>query len=395
MASPFRWRTRPGRLVRRLSRNHPLGRVRYTPRGVNVEVVTATTHADPAHHRGAGRRLRRRGDGRRQHPRPVPRPGRRRRDRHQPRRSSDVVDIVLYDSFAQPESDHDEIGVLVGNPSARRVVVYTWNFHPDLVDSARQQGVQRLPVQGAAGPRAGRRPGGGPRRRGRDQRPPAGHGPINGLDWPGRGEGLTDRESEILALITQGLSNADVAALTYLSPNTVKSYIRTHLPQDRRRQPHPGRAVGRPPRLHPRPPPHRPLARRTLTAPTTTRRCRPGDHAVEPGHLTHIAQIRPDPGGAAHSRVARPSWQGSSGSGSVTATSRGFVRPTPRLATDTPDPAAGPPPRLHTSRESGITPCVGGAASSIRRRAMRAPQAKLNRDPPFHWLGCDRHSGHG
>jgi DNA-binding NarL/FixJ family response regulator len=51
--------------------------------------------------------------------------------------------------------------------------------------------------------------------------------PITGLDWPGRGEGLSDRESEILALITQGLSNADVARLTYLSPNTVKSYIRT------------------------------------------------------------------------------------------------------------------------------------------------------------------------
>ena len=45
-------------------------------------------------------------------------------------------------------------------------------------------------------------------------------------DWPGRGEGLTDRESEILALITQGKNNAEMAALTYLSPNTVKSYIR-------------------------------------------------------------------------------------------------------------------------------------------------------------------------
>ena len=50
---------------------------------------------------------------------------------------------------------------------------------------------------------------------------------IGGLNWPGRNEGLTDRESEILALITQGNSNAEVAKLTYLSPNTVKSYIRT------------------------------------------------------------------------------------------------------------------------------------------------------------------------
>jgi DNA-binding NarL/FixJ family response regulator len=48
-----------------------------------------------------------------------------------------------------------------------------------------------------------------------------------GLDWPGRSEGLTDRVSEILALITQGMSNSQVAELSFLSPNTVKSYIRT------------------------------------------------------------------------------------------------------------------------------------------------------------------------
>jgi hypothetical protein len=49
---------------------------------------------------------------------------------------SDMVDIVLYDCFAQPESDHDEISVLVRSPRAGRVAVYTWNFHPDLMDSA-------------------------------------------------------------------------------------------------------------------------------------------------------------------------------------------------------------------------------------------------------------------
>jgi DNA-binding CsgD family transcriptional regulator len=57
--------------------------------------------------------------------------------------------------------------------------------------------------------------------------PPGRTRSVNGADWPGRTEGLSDRESEVLALITQGLSNADVARLTYLSPNTVKSYIRT------------------------------------------------------------------------------------------------------------------------------------------------------------------------
>jgi len=139
----------------------------------------------------------------------------------------DPVDIVLYDSFAQPESDHDEIGVLVQSPGARRVVVYTWNFHPDLIKSARAQGAhgylsKALPARDLVAALEAVHRGevvisDAPRR------VPS----ANALNWPGRGEGLTDRESEILALITQGKSNAEVAALTYLSPNTVKSYIRS------------------------------------------------------------------------------------------------------------------------------------------------------------------------
>ena len=139
----------------------------------------------------------------------------------------DTVDIVLYDSFAQPESDHEEIAVLVDNPRARRVVVYTWNFHPDLIESARQQGAhgyisKTLParelVAALEAVHAGETVVSDAPARARS---------AAGLDWPGRGEGLSDRESEILALITQGKSNAEVAKLTYLSPNTVKSYIRS------------------------------------------------------------------------------------------------------------------------------------------------------------------------
>ena len=139
----------------------------------------------------------------------------------------DPVDIALYDSFAQPETDDHEITTLITNPRAHRVVVYTWNFHPHLIASARQHGAhgylsKTLPARelvaaleavhagemviSESGPRARRAPG---------------------LDWPGRTEGLSDRESEVLALITQGKNNADVARLTYLSPNTVKSYIRS------------------------------------------------------------------------------------------------------------------------------------------------------------------------
>lgn len=140
---------------------------------------------------------------------------------------SDAVDIVLYDSFAQPESDHDEISVLVSNPNARRVVVYTWNFASDLVDSALHQGARgylskALPARELVAALRAVHDG-----QVVVSETPGRSRPVNGLDWPGRIEGLSDRESEVLALITQGLSNADVARLTYLSANTVKSYIRS------------------------------------------------------------------------------------------------------------------------------------------------------------------------
>ena len=140
---------------------------------------------------------------------------------------TDTVDIVLYDSFAQPEADHEEIEVLVDNPRAGKVVVYTWNFHPDLVASATRKGAsgylsKTLPARDLVAAleaiHAGEvviSPDPGKSR------------PEVGLDWPGRTEGLTNRESEILALISQGKRNAEVAALTYLSKNSIKTYIRS------------------------------------------------------------------------------------------------------------------------------------------------------------------------
>src|SRR6202012_664253 len=138
----------------------------------------------------------------------------------------DTVDIVLYDSFAQPESDHEEIAVLVANPHARRVVVYTWNFHPDLIASAQQHGAhgyvsKTLPardlVAALEAVHAGETVVSEVAARARS---------APGLDWPGRGEGARDRTAELLPLIPQGKSNAAIARLTYLSPNTVNSYIR-------------------------------------------------------------------------------------------------------------------------------------------------------------------------
>jgi two-component system, NarL family, response regulator LiaR len=43
---------------------------------------------------------------------------------------------------------------------------------------------------------------------------------------PGRPAGLSEREAEVLALVTLGLTNREIAAQCYLGVNTIKTYIR-------------------------------------------------------------------------------------------------------------------------------------------------------------------------
>lgn len=137
------------------------------------------------------------------------------------------VDVALYDSFAQFDPHGDDIAALAANPLASRVVVYTWSFDPELIAQARKRGASgylsktltaRDLVTALEAVHGGEIVISDPPSRAR---------PGHARDWPGRHEGLTDRESEILALITQGKTNAEIAAAAYLSPNTVKSYIRT------------------------------------------------------------------------------------------------------------------------------------------------------------------------
>ena len=140
---------------------------------------------------------------------------------------TDDVDIVLYDSFAQPEADHDEINVLINNPHARRVVIYTWNFHPDLIASATTKGAsgylsKTLPARDLVTALQAVHAG---------QTVISTHAthtrPPTALDWPRLNRRPHRPRIQILALITQGKSNLEVAALTFLSINTIKSYIRS------------------------------------------------------------------------------------------------------------------------------------------------------------------------
>ena len=71
-------------------------------------------------------------------------------------------------------------------------------------------------------------------------------------DWPGREAGLSPREAEVIALITQGLSNQQIAERVYLSINSDEDLHPVGLPQDGRHQSHPSGYLGHRQRLQAR-----------------------------------------------------------------------------------------------------------------------------------------------
>jgi DNA-binding NarL/FixJ family response regulator len=137
-----------------------------------------------------------------------------------------AVDIALFDTFAQSFRDRERISRLVQDPRIGKVVVYTWSADDPSVTQARVPGISAYVSKRLAASDlvlALERIHAGEPVRLTD----SGHGPLVGGDWPGREEGLTARESEVLSLITQGYSNQDIVDTTMLSINSIKSYIRS------------------------------------------------------------------------------------------------------------------------------------------------------------------------
>lgn len=135
------------------------------------------------------------------------------------------VDVVLYDTFGQVQGDGVDLDDLI-HGSGAKVCVFSWNLQEGLVDRAIQRGARGYLskaltaleiVEAIERVHAGEIV--------HDTRVEVEEGSQGA--WPGREHGLTQRESEVLALITQGLTNQEIAERAYISINSVKTYIRT------------------------------------------------------------------------------------------------------------------------------------------------------------------------
>ena len=136
------------------------------------------------------------------------------------------VDVVLYDTFGQVQGDGIDLQDFVRDSGAK-VVIYSWNLRPDLIEEAMAGGASGYLSKVLTGPVVV------------DSLERIMNGEIVILagdhetsvggagDWPGRSAGLSPREAEIVALITRGLTNQEIAERAHISMNSIKSYIRS------------------------------------------------------------------------------------------------------------------------------------------------------------------------
>lgn len=139
---------------------------------------------------------------------------------------SRVVDLVLYDAFAARGRGRYDVMRLLEDERNRKLAVYTWHVAEAQVQQALDLGIdgylsKELGADELADALIRIHQG----ERVVEPKPMSEN--IEIVDWPGRSAELSPREAEVVALITQGATNDEIARTCYLSINSVKSYIRS------------------------------------------------------------------------------------------------------------------------------------------------------------------------
>lgn len=136
------------------------------------------------------------------------------------------VDIALFDTYGRADFAEQEIGDLVADDLVERVVVFTNAMPPTELD--------RLVALGVAGCLSKsisaeefvdelERIAGGEQRTSSFEE--MAESSVPDAAAPGEDWGLSYRESEVLALLSQGLRNKEIAAALYIGTETVKSHL--------------------------------------------------------------------------------------------------------------------------------------------------------------------------
>lgn len=136
----------------------------------------------------------------------------------------EFCDVCLFDTYGRADDGLQQVQRLAEDPRVGCVAVYTWVARPSLERAYLAAGARGVLSKSltaealvAALERLARGEvvvARGPRRDGE-------------VSWPGRKWLLTRRESEVLALLSTGMSNREIAQALFLSEHTVRSHLKS------------------------------------------------------------------------------------------------------------------------------------------------------------------------
>jgi two-component system, NarL family, response regulator LiaR len=144
--------------------------------------------------------------------------------RKEPRRR---VEVTLLDTYGEAETFDERVRSLGTDPENGAIVVFSFSDRPEAVRRAFRAGAQGFISK--AVPREqiinGIKAAAHGERVVLTQR--SQHAQIDEMvRWPGRDIGLTERESELLSLLSTGMTNRELGGHLYISENTVKTQFR-------------------------------------------------------------------------------------------------------------------------------------------------------------------------
>ena len=138
------------------------------------------------------------------------------------------VDVTLFDTYGEATAMRERARDLASDAANGAVVVFSFSDDVALADSLVRAGAQgfiskAMPAEQIVD---------GIRAAARGERVTlvkrSQHGATAaGLCWPGREANLTERESELLALLPTGMTNRELGEHLYLSENTIKTQLRS------------------------------------------------------------------------------------------------------------------------------------------------------------------------
>lgn len=139
-----------------------------------------------------------------------------------------AVDVTLFDTYGEATRIRERVEELASDPGNGAVIVFSFSddlaFANSLVRAGAQGFISKaIPAtEIVGGIRAAAR---GERVTLVERSPQATISPE--LRWPGREADLTERESELLALLPTGMTNRELGEHLYLSENTIKTQLRS------------------------------------------------------------------------------------------------------------------------------------------------------------------------